>query len=739
MKNPGDWKFAVEIHPAKWIFPAGKSWVAGWIYTAKDNAVTDVRAWIDDRPFLGLHGLPRPEVERQLRGHPGPPYAGFSFLLTPHREATLLRLEACDLDGNWTEFFRVPITAAPENSSQPAPVPVAEMLAVLTPALLRHATRRPDRSLGSLADEILSAVLSEPLNAFPNPPFVGALEEPATIGRVRDGQVSVTGWLAHGAATIVRLTAIIDPLLEVNLPHGLARADISGHFPGLVGHAESAFIGQVDMPARLNPPVLLKIFAELDSGEKHLVFAQRFKPEILAGAVRPVPIVTGVRFTRAIWALVNSARKLGMETSGVLRAARTAWACYPATPRPQPPAIRAVSGGDVRLRILAVTHNLNFEGAPRLLLELSRFLVRQPGISVRVLSPQEGPLRAQFEAAGMQVEVINLAPILAAANAADFHAALPAIADGIDWRQIDLVLANTMVSFWAVHLARRAGKPSVLYVHESAPITRLFAPLVKPALFPVIEEAFGLATRVTFTAAASQQIFAALDRGNFRVLPTWLDVAAIEAFAAANSKAELRRQHGYAPDAVLLLNLGTVCARKGQHTFIHAAELLEPELQEKYPGKQIEFLMVGAREDAFLASLRAQVAAAGLQHVSFVPETRENFAYHRMADVLVCTSFEESSPRVLLEAAAFGTPIVSTDVNGIPEMITGREAWLVESGDRYHLAAALRQALAALFAHDTSRVARAKAVVAQRFDERVSLPQHLALIREAAASQTIRP
>ena len=104
-----------------------------------------------------------------------------------------------------------------------------------------------------------------------------------------------------------------------------------------------------------------------------------------------------------------------------------------------------------------------------------------------------------------------------------------------------------------------------------------------------------------------------------------------------------------------------------------------------------------------------------------------------MADILVCTSFEESSPRVLLEAAIFGTPIVSTDVNGIPEMLTGREAWLVEPGDHYLLAAALRRALAAHFIGSTSQAERARTSVARRFDERISLPQHLELIREAAA------
>jgi glycosyltransferase involved in cell wall biosynthesis len=219
------------------------------------------------------------------------------------------------------------------------------------------------------------------------------------------------------------------------------------------------------------------------------------------------------------------------------------------------------------------------------------------------------------------------------------------------------------------------------------------------------------------------------------VLPSWLDVAGITEFMARHDRAALRTKHGFAPDSIVLLNLGTVCERKGQHVFVQAAELLEPELRARFPDRRFEFVLVGAREDPFLQGLQAEVARAQLPHVRFVPETRENYDFHRIADLLVCTSFEESSPRVLLEAASFGTPIVSTDVNGIPEMLTGREAWLVEPGDPYLLADALRRALAALLASDTDRPDRARAAVARRFDERLSLPHHLALAHEAAAQQ----
>ena len=90
------WQFAVEIHPAAWCFPTGPSWLAGWIYTGENGFVTDLRAWVDGRPFLGLYGLPRPSLDEKLLHRPGPPYAGFSVLVEPHRGATVLRLEACD-------------------------------------------------------------------------------------------------------------------------------------------------------------------------------------------------------------------------------------------------------------------------------------------------------------------------------------------------------------------------------------------------------------------------------------------------------------------------------------------------------------------------------------------------------------------------------------------------------------------------------------------------------------------
>ena len=66
-------------------------------------------------------------------------------------------------------------------------------------------------------------------------------------------------------------------------------------------------------------------------------------------------------------------------------------------------------------------------------------------------------------------------------------------------------------------------------------------------------------------------------------------------------------------------------------------------------------------------------------------------------------------------------------------MLSPDEAYLIPPGDRYQLGDAMKQALAAFYAHDTRRAEAARAAVLRRFHVDQSLPQHLALAREAAA------
>ena len=80
MSEPA-WQFDIEVRPAEWKFPAGKAWVAGWVWSPQKRLVTDLRIWIDARPFLGIWGLPKPGLDERFLHRPGPPYLGFTVLL----------------------------------------------------------------------------------------------------------------------------------------------------------------------------------------------------------------------------------------------------------------------------------------------------------------------------------------------------------------------------------------------------------------------------------------------------------------------------------------------------------------------------------------------------------------------------------------------------------------------------------------------------------------------------------
>jgi GT2 family glycosyltransferase/glycosyltransferase involved in cell wall biosynthesis len=386
-------------------------------------------------------------------------------------------------------------------------------------------------------------------------------------------------------------------------------------------------------------------------------------------------------------------------------------------------------------RVLVVTHNLNFEGAPIFIFELARYLVEQPGVEVKVVSPLEGPLRARFEEAGLKPEIWDASAFMSASDPEEFRAALRALAATRRWDDVDLFLCNTLMDFWAVHLAAHLKIPCALYIHESIPVKKFFQMLRLPVpVQPLAEETLQLASRVIYTAKATRDIHEEHNHhDNFRTLASWVDLERIERFAATHSKEELRRKHGLPLDRTLVVNIGSVCERKGQHIYVRAIDQLNKELPALLPGQPpVEFLIIGGRPGLYQESLEQDIDLLGLTNVRIIPETPAIYDFYRLADILVCTSFEESFPRVLLEAMAFRLPIVSTDVNGIPEMLVNNdEAYLIAAGDAAKLAHALKQSLGNLARGDTQMTSLAYAHAARSFRKDKALPHHLLVCREA--------
>lgn len=85
------------------------------------------------------------------------------------------------------------------------------------------------------------------------------------------------------------------------------------------------------------------------------------------------------------------------------------------------------------------------------------------------------------------------------------------------------------------------------------------------------------------------------------------------------------------------------------------------------------------------------IRTAGLEkNVALTGHLKDLAPYYETADIVAIPSLSEGSPNVLLEAMAFGVPVVATHVGGIPEIVTHEEtALLVPARDPAAMAAAI--------------------------------------------------
>lgn len=113
-----------------------------------------------------------------------------------------------------------------------------------------------------------------------------------------------------------------------------------------------------------------------------------------------------------------------------------------------------------------------------------------------------------------------------------------------------------------------------------------------------------------------------------------------------------------------LVAVGNVLVSKGQDTAIRSLTIL----------KDWELLIVGAGADeAAFQRLAGEIGVA--DRVRFVGRVKQDelARYFGAADISVLASLREGWPNVLLESMACGTPVVATDVGGVPEIITKPE------------------------------------------------------------------
>ncbi len=183
------------------------------------------------------------------------------------------------------------------------------------------------------------------------------------------------------------------------------------------------------------------------------------------------------------------------------------------------------------------------------------------------------------------------------------------------------------------------------------------------------------AAHIVVLSRAIGAALAALDPGlAWEVIPSASAGLPVNAGRAAG----LRQQFG---GGFIVGHVGAlVDSHKGQRQILAIAR----ETAGRAPA--ISYVLVGSGRDE--ASLQAD--AAGLPNVRFAGEVSDVGNYLAAMDVFIYPSRHEGLGSILLDAMAFGLPIVATRVGGIPEVVdAGRGGLLCEVDDIAGLAAAV--------------------------------------------------
>jgi glycosyltransferase involved in cell wall biosynthesis len=164
---------------------------------------------------------------------------------------------------------------------------------------------------------------------------------------------------------------------------------------------------------------------------------------------------------------------------------------------------------------------------------------------------------------------------------------------------------------------------------------------------------------------------------------------------ARGDTSALRQKLGLSSDAPVILAVGRLVHKKGFEYLVDAA----PKICAEFPETVIVFAGQGDLKEALEERSKSHGISENVRLVGNV-DRDELPAYYALASVVAVPSVRDDAgnvdglPNVLLEGMASGSPIVASDVAGIPQAVRdGREGLLVGERDADSIARAVLELL----------------------------------------------
>lgn len=319
------------------------------------------------------------------------------------------------------------------------------------------------------------------------------------------------------------------------------------------------------------------------------------------------------------------------------------------------------------LKILFFTHNFNHEGAPNVLYNLSVEIAKNTEHEVIVLSMRDGPAKVALVSAGIETLVVPDAPwsfqTVLLSDEKIFEKYSLDITEQVRKISPDLVIVNVLHSFFLVNILHSLAIPSIWIIHESYPCCE-YLKMLPEYHHNNFRNAFKQAQKVVFGSLALPKLYLeCLDDCNYEVIHPAIPEQYSSDYGNNDLRMRYRKESGIRETCTLVINVGAFEPYKNQKLLVEAAKMVgEPDI--------CFFLVGGNPESVYQQSIAENIRTNNLDDkVMIIPQV-ENVAYlYLAADIFVCTSTWDTYPLVVLEAMAYGLPIIATSMTGVKEQV----------------------------------------------------------------------
>jgi L-malate glycosyltransferase len=397
------------------------------------------------------------------------------------------------------------------------------------------------------------------------------------------------------------------------------------------------------------------------------------------------------------------------------------------------------------MKILFYNHQGKVSGAERIILLILKRLDRSLFTPVMVC-PATDTMHEETAKLGIPCIKINqfdarftLRPDKLIRYFFSFSQTLRRFRDALRREKPDLIHANTIRSGLVATAASVGLKiPVIWHLHDElkdhpiSTLIRVFAACFNRIRLMPVSEATGKTFRGRFLQFFGKHL-------QEQVIHNGVE---LEAFKFdENSREQIRHELGLSNDELVFGTVGQITPRKGQLELLHTFAKVQKELPSK-------LLIIGApifnQDELYLEELREAVKDLGIEaSVKFLGSRSDIGAIMQSLDALIINSKSEALVLVAIEAMACRTPIISTDVGGIREIITHKKnGWLVPFGDEVALTEALvtvgkQPDLRRQFAEESERIAASR-LSAEHFISRVEeFYKQCAMLEKRAVSEAL--